>query len=170
MIRMTFTLMVALWAAFVIWGQPLSTQTPQASTTAPAPVAPTGPASAFAVPTIVTDASGRAVAPQASTRNLSDYGTPRLINQPIVVSLIEPAQPIAAPAPVLREPVLDLYTVTGNRVNLRGGPSTANPVVGALTFGAVAEALSDPVNGWLEIRDMNTGLTGYMAARFLDPL
>jgi hypothetical protein len=77
-----------------------------------------------------------------------------------------PPAPVAAPAP---EPVpapVVLY-VTGNRVNLRAGPSTANDVVGAVTLGQAVELVADQGNGWVEIRVEGIEATVFMAQDFL---
>ena len=60
---------------------------------------------------------------------------------------------------------LDLRTVTGSVVNVRGGPSTGFDVVGQLAEGARAEILQE-ADGWAEVR-AEDGTTGWMAARFL---
>ena len=52
---------------------------------------------------------------------------------------------------------------------MRAGPSTANPVVVALGFGAEAELIEEVAGGWTQIRDIESGRVGYMAARFLSP-
>ena len=77
---------------------------------------------------------------------------------------VEPANAEAI-APPIRETVF----VTGSRVNMRAGPSTANPVVVALGFGAEAELIEEVAGGWTQIRDIESGRVGYMAARFLSP-
>lgn len=40
----------------------------------------------------------------------------------------------------------------------------------SLSLGSVTEALGPEKNGWIEIRDLNTGLSGYMSAQFLELL
>ena len=60
---------------------------------------------------------------------------------------------------------LDLRTVTGSVVNMRGGPGTGFDVVGQLVEGARAEVLSE-ADGWSEVRTED-GTTGWMASRFL---
>lgn len=53
--------------------------------------------------------------------------------------------------------------VTGNRVNLRGGPGTEFSVVESLTRGAKVEVLQDPGNGWVELRVIGGDTIGWMA-------
>ncbi len=52
---------------------------------------------------------------------------------------------------------------------MRGGPSTADGVIDSLAEGTLAEAIGETVDGWREIRDVETGRTGFMSARFLQP-
>lgn len=58
--------------------------------------------------------------------------------------------------------------VTGNRVNVRSGPSTDYAVVGQVTFGEAAEVLSDNNGGWVQIRIQGDGVEGFVAARYLE--
>lgn len=57
----------------------------------------------------------------------------------------------------------DIRAVTGNRVNMRGGPGTNFDVVGKLTRGQEVEILSDPGTGWVKLRPMDGGSVGWMA-------
>ncbi len=59
--------------------------------------------------------------------------------------------------------VQDVRAVTGNRVNVRGGPGTDYGVVGSLTRGVQVEILQDPGNGWVKLRPMDGGTEGWMA-------
>lgn len=71
-----------------------------------------------------------------------------------------------APAPVPSDgPVL---YVTGDRVNVRAGPSTGDRVVTALGRGAAVQALGAQDAEWVNIRDAD-GRMGYIAGRFLSP-
>lgn len=72
-------------------------------------------------------------------------------------------------AEAIAPPIRETVFVTGSRVNMRAGPSTANPVVVALGFGAEAELIEEVAGGWTQIRDIESGRVGYMAARFLSP-
>ncbi|MEM7719575.1 MAG: SH3 domain-containing protein [Pseudomonadota bacterium] len=63
--------------------------------------------------------------------------------------------------------VIDYWYVTGSRVNLRGGPSTSNAVVGQVTQGMEAEVLSDR-DGWYEIRLADGSGTGWIFGSFLE--
>lgn len=69
-----------------------------------------------------------------------------------------------APPP---EPEPDLLYVSGSRVNVRGGPSTAYGVIASLSYGTAVEDLGDASRGWRAIKLIDTGERGYMAGRFL---
>ncbi|GIT90241.1 peptide-binding protein [Jannaschia pagri] len=177
MLRLTFTLGAALYAGFVIWGEPETHADERGLQEEPVIVAATDGAD-FDRPTILgLTPSAPAVTRAAATVSpvpdpaaiaasapLPSAVTPRLIGEPVVVSLVQPASPTAS-----READRDLLRVTGSRVNMRSGPSTSNRVVSSLVQGTLAEPIGEEVNGWLEIREVETGLTGFMAARFLDP-
>lgn len=60
----------------------------------------------------------------------------------------------------------NLRYVSGNSVNMRSGPSTNNGVIRALGRGAATELIGQE-NGWAHIRDLTSGDTGYMSAKFL---
>lgn len=57
----------------------------------------------------------------------------------------------------------DIRTVSGNRVNVRGGPGTEYDVVGRLVRGDSVEILEDAGNGWVRMRPMLGGEEGWMA-------
>ncbi len=63
----------------------------------------------------------------------------------------------------------DTLYITGSRVNLRQGPGTDNAIVASLVLGTKTVALGAENDGWVMIRDTQTGTEGYMAARFLSP-
>lgn len=180
MLKMTFTLAAALYAGFVIWGAPETHANESSEISAPIVLAAAGSAD-FARPTILGVAtSGQATVTRAAvtTDVVPDPATiaasapqpvalqPRLIGEPVVVSLVSPAAaPEVAPIPEV-EP--ELVRVTGNRVNMRSGPSTSNGVVASLPRDTLAEPIGDEINGWMQIRVVDTGQIGYMSARFLD--
>ncbi|MEM8849388.1 MAG: SH3 domain-containing protein [Pseudomonadota bacterium] len=185
MIRLTVTLAVALYATFIIWGEPAEYTGAEAATTDdPAGLTQTAD---FVRPVILeSNGAGDAVVTRAVTQDVVvpdaaviaasapepsaldiDLGR---IGEPVVVSLfrdVAPAPEPAAAAPPDTEG--DLLRVTGTVVNMRAGPSTGNAVVDSLPRGTITEALGAPENGWQQIRDIATGQTGWMAARFLEP-
>lgn len=57
----------------------------------------------------------------------------------------------------------DIRTVTGNRVNVRGGPGTDYEIVGRLVRGDSVEILEDTGNGWVRMRPMLGGEEGWLA-------
>ncbi len=63
-----------------------------------------------------------------------------------------------------------LWRVTGDRVNFRAGPSTNTAILGALVRGDQVEFLAEAPDDWAHLRVVNTGLEGYMAMRFLEPV
>ncbi|CTQ50082.1 SH3 domain-containing protein [Jannaschia donghaensis] len=182
MLKMTFTLAVALYAGFVIWGDPQSDLLTERSTRDTAIAAAS--AGEFSQPVIMTDDQAGAVVTRAAMIDtvVPDAATiaasapdpsetrrgPRLIGEPVVVSLVEASAPITATdaGPAIDS---DLYKVSGSRVNMRSGPSTANTVVDSLPGGTLTEMIGEVSDGWAEIRDVASGRTGYMAARFLEP-
>jgi uncharacterized protein YgiM (DUF1202 family) len=57
--------------------------------------------------------------------------------------------------------------VSGRSVNVRGGPSTREAVVGRLTRGEAVTVVWVEDNGWARIRVEGDGIDGYMAMDFL---
>ena len=189
MLKMTVALAVALYAGFVIWGTPSETLTAERAGSA-APVR-TAAAMDYDRPVILSQtATGAAVARDAVTELVvPDAATiaasapdpeavepaSRTIGEPIVISLVENAEEPEAPsaatdaATAAPEATAGRYRVSGTRVNMRSGPSTADAVVDSLPGGTLAEVIGEETDGWVQIRDVNSGLTGYMAARFLEP-
>lgn len=76
---------------------------------------------------------------------------------------------IAKPVVAASQPVVDVdyRTVTGNRVNLRAGPSTSYDVVTKLRRGDDVEVLQDPGTGWVKLRSFEGNDIGWMSADFL---
>ncbi|MFD2815529.1 SH3 domain-containing protein [Paracoccus aerius] len=56
--------------------------------------------------------------------------------------------------------------VTGDRVNMRAGPSTGDRVVSSLVRGTAVQPLGPTDAEWVNIRDAD-GRVGYVAGRFL---
>ena len=65
------------------------------------------------------------------------------------------------------EPLTNVQFVTGERVNVRQGPTTSAAVVDQVVFAEAVEVLTEPENGWVLIRIEGDGVEGYMASRFL---
>ena len=60
-------------------------------------------------------------------------------------------------------PVYEIRTVTGNRVNVRGGPGTTFGVVGKLVRGDEVEILDDIGTGWVRFRAVDSDTQGWLA-------
>jgi len=65
------------------------------------------------------------------------------------------------------EDLLNVWFVTGEKVNVRQGPTTSSAVVDQVQFAEAVEVLTEPDNGWVMIRIEGDGVEGYMANRFL---
>jgi hypothetical protein len=61
---------------------------------------------------------------------------------------------------------INLWYVSGTRVNLRAGPGTGNEVVARLARGTKADVLSDTGADWIEIRTAD-GTAGWISSKFL---
>lgn len=85
---------------------------------------------------------------------------------PVDAPQTQPA-PDIAPQETASEEDGDLWYVTGNRVNLRGGPSTSDAVVGQVVLGQAAEVLEETADGWFRIRTRDGADTGYIFGQFL---
>jgi hypothetical protein len=57
----------------------------------------------------------------------------------------------------------DIRVVKGSLVNMRSGPGTDYDVVDQLTQSTEVEVLSDSGNGWVELRPLDRGTTGWIA-------
>lgn len=80
---------------------------------------------------------------------------------PETTQITDPAQnntPAAAETP---DP--DIRLVKGDVVNMRNGPGTSFDQVARLTKGTEVAVLHDDGTGWIELRVVETGTTGWMA-------
>tara|TARA_R110002049_G_scaffold44333_1_gene129731 strand:+ start:500 stop:1186 length:687 start_codon:yes stop_codon:yes gene_type:complete len=112
--------------------------------------APAKPQNAFAAPV-----------PQNAGVILSSATTPA-----IIPSLIDPSDTGAVVTQTTysnNNTGTDLRTVSGNRVNVRGGPGTDHGVVGKLVQGDAVEVLLDDGSGWVKMRPLDGGPEGWMA-------
>ncbi|APZ53280.1 SH3 domain-containing protein [Salipiger abyssi] len=73
----------------------------------------------------------------------------------------------AAPAAPELQILPDLREVTGNRVNMRNGPGTGYSVVSQLRRGETVEVISDPGQGWVRLKVVETERVGWMSDDFL---
>lgn len=78
-----------------------------------------------------------------------------------IVAISAPAEPAEPASPEARE--FDIRSVSGNSVNVRGGPGTDFSVVARLELGDKVEILQDPGQGWVQLRPVGGGPVGWMA-------
>lgn len=102
-----------------------------------------------------------AVVPTNVAITTSSADTPAII--PSLIVQDDTVTDNATPAALISEAGLDIRTVSGNRVNVRGGPSTNFSVVSKLVRGDAVEILEDNGNGWVKMRSVLTGEEGWMA-------
>ena len=88
-----------------------------------------------------------------------------------------PPADVEEPTPVqtaslteLALPERDWHVVTGNRVNIRSGPSTANRVVDQVVRDQRVEVLEKTPEGWMRIRIVDSGTEAFIFGRFLEPM
>ncbi len=121
------------------------------------PLSETLATSRSGVPGAPNSAPAPAPAP-ASADPATDPGAAR-------IAAAAAANASAAPAPPTASGIEAM--VTADAVNLRAGPSTANPVVGSVGFGDRLERMDDGSGGWSAVRHPQTGQAAYIASRFL---
>ncbi len=86
----------------------------------------------------------------------------------IFPSLIAPSETSISASGQSAEQVQDLRFVSGNRVNVRGGPGTNFDVVGSLTRGAEVLVLAENGEGWVEMQSLDGATIGWMADFLLE--
>ncbi len=90
-----------------------------------------------------------------STSTIIDSAeTPQIILPSLIATTDNTATPVSGD---------DIRTVSGNRVNVRGGPSTSYGIVSKLTRGETVRILEDNGDGWVRMQPVNGGETGWMA-------
>lgn len=135
---MTLLLIAALGVTMVIWGEPVDET---AGDTRPEP------------------------SPLADLRREPLDAPTQVPMQTDPEPIPEAERPAVATPP--REEARPVWEVTGSRVNLRAGPSTADPVVGQVREGQEAVVLSEAPAGWSRIRVLDSGQEAYIFGRFL---
>ncbi len=170
-IRLTALLCASLYLAMVIFGteQP-GTATAEAA--APEPVQPVSARGTFSPATepLLINANFTASPEPAVTPAVAvEDVTPAAAEDPAEAedSGLLRIGKFDAPASVLQDKGIDVVEVSGTVVNLRAGPSTGNDIVGTLRRGARAELIETAENGWMRIRDLDSGAEGYMSGKFL---
>ncbi|MBF9034906.1 SH3 domain-containing protein [Rhodobacterales bacterium HKCCE2091] len=187
MLRLSVLLLICIYAAYVILPEALEpADVSEAETGRAAP--PPGPVrtTQAAVPDEIVVETGeswhvdRVIRPLQPERETEAAAVP--VPEPVDAATSDepeaaeeagtppPPAPAADPAPVQApaDGATILY-VTGDRVNLRAGPSTETDIVTALTFGTPTEMLETAPDGWFRIRDTASGLEGFMSGDFLSP-
>ncbi|SMX30875.1 SH3 domain-containing protein [Actibacterium lipolyticum] len=178
MFRMSFWLCASLFAVMSLTDKPATSM--QAASFVPTPEAPHDVVSIKAEPVLLADASAVIAKESADAATTTDasiskvsFGTAPTTGLVEVVSRDAPQGYTSKTAPTAKAtaPASDgqIVAITGSRVNLRAGPSTNESVVGQLTRGTKAEVVGRPANGWVELKDLETGLHGFMAERFTAP-
>lgn len=101
----------------------------------------------------------------------SSVDSNNLIDSSVITSVnFNSAAPISL-APAAPQPptvVADIRSVSGDSVNVRGGPGTDYSVVNRLVLGDEVEVLQDPGEGWVQLRPLNGGPVGWMASFLLN--
>lgn len=86
-----------------------------------------------------------------------------IVDKPV----IEPVDFGAEPAVAVTGSTKQIRQVSGNSVNVRGGPGTDYSVVNRLVRGDEVEILQDPGDGWVKLRPVGGGPVGWMASFLL---
>ena len=104
----------------------------------------------------LTDNSG---VPQNVSVVTSSADTPA-----IIPSLIDPNDGVSVAVSIPTSAASDdIRTVSGNRVNVRGGPGTDFGIVARLVRGDAVKIIQDDGNGWVRFEAVNGDATGWMA-------
>lgn len=90
--------------------------------------------------------------------SVSSANTPAIIPSLVVSADTPLAEPVT-----LASVSGDIRTVSGNRVNVRGGPGTDFGIVSRLVRGDAVEVLQDDGNGWVLMRPVDGDVEGWMA-------
>lgn len=110
--------------------------------------------------TSITEPENEVQAPEPAPSTAPERA--RITNSADTPQIILPSL-IAAPDAGGATPYADIRSVTANRVNVRGGPSTNYGVVGKLERGAEVRILEDDGNGWVLMEPLDGGEQGWMA-------
>lgn len=94
------------------------------------------------------------VTPAPTAQIIDSADTPRII-LPSLIATTDDANDVYFDT--------DIRSVSGNRVNVRGGPSTNFGVVGRLNRGEEVRILEDNGNGWVRMQPVDGGESGWMA-------
>ena len=169
MLKLTLILSAVLYAGLVIFsGEEAVPPAPEAADGSPARAVPAE------FPDRLTTADGRVLTiaarfdPADATVDAGGIAQ-RSTRRPAIATAREDAPEIVTTSASVAER-RDIVAVTGSSVNLRAGPSTGDAILTALARGREAEVMGDAGDGWARIRVLDTGVEGFMAARFLAPV
>ncbi|THH35024.1 SH3 domain-containing protein [Aliishimia ponticola] len=81
----------------------------------------------------------------------------------VIPSLVEKTRAASAATITAAAQSADIRNITGNRVNVRGGPGTDFGVVTKMVRGDEVEVLEDNGSGWIRMRSIDTGSVGWVA-------
>jgi hypothetical protein len=156
MFRLTAVLLAAVYATMSIWGEPIEEDVVVARANTMSPTLPGLGATADA------DDEPR------NTEDLSAITERKAVEMALAAGDVQPRSVAPENASQMQpeENTVELWYVTGSRVNLRSGPSTNSAVVGGVSLGDRAEVLSDPEQSWTKIRT-EQGLEAWIYSRFL---
>ncbi|KHA51066.1 hypothetical protein Z947_1348 [Sulfitobacter geojensis] len=106
----------------------------------------------------VSSSADREIVPQNASLVTSSADTPA-----IIPSLIDPNDGVSNAVSIPTSAAADIRTVSGNRVNVRGGPGTDFGVVSRLVRGDEVKIIQDDGNGWVRFETLDGGTGGWMA-------
>lgn len=106
----------------------------------------------------VSSGADREIVPQNASLVTSSADTPA-----IIPSLIDPNDGVSNAVSIPTSAAADIRTVSGNRVNVRGGPGTDFGVVSRLVRGDEVKIIQDDGNGWVRFEPLDGGTGGWMA-------
>lgn len=153
MIRLTLILLAAIAVTLSVAGREI--ETPE--------VAESGARPATTTPGVAEAPGGRlALDDEAGAIERAISATAELDPIPAVGAAPRSATPEPAPPS-------DWAVVNADRVNLRTGPSTANPVIDQVVRDQRVEVLDRTDDGWMRIRVGDTGREAFIFGRFLTP-
>lgn len=109
-------------------------------------------------PAVVPEAPAAPMVPVAFVPAPAPLPAPAPVPEPVAVAV---AAPEPEPAP------LRVMWVSQASINVRGGPSTNDAVVGRLTRNEAVQVVAEAADGWVQVRVEGDGIEGYVAARLL---